>query len=114
MAGIRLHPRRRARAIASRGRRARGAREGGVGPALDERAYDSGGPRRARGLGPRRLTNYKRVSGDAVEYEAFARTTRRDPLHQVGSVVPPHDHPPTPSPPPTSHDHRLLDIAISP
>src|SRR5260370_742158 len=52
MPGIRLHPRRRARAIASRGRRARGAREGGVGPALDERAYDSGGPRRARGLGP--------------------------------------------------------------
>src|SRR5260370_8870747 len=92
MPGIRLHPRRRARAIASRGRRARGAREGGVGPALDERAYDSGGPRRARGLGPRRLTKYKRVSGDAVEYEVFARKTRGGPRHQSRSVVAPaHD-----------------------
>jgi 1,2-phenylacetyl-CoA epoxidase PaaB subunit len=35
------------------------------------------------------LTSYKRVSGDAVEYEVFARKTRAEPLHQVGSVVAP-------------------------
>jgi len=34
---------------------------------------------------------YKRVSGDAVEYEVFARKTRGEPLHQVGSVVAPDD-----------------------
>ena len=37
------------------------------------------------------MTNYKRVSGDAVEYEVFARKTRLEPLHQVGSVVAPDD-----------------------
>jgi 1,2-phenylacetyl-CoA epoxidase PaaB subunit len=37
------------------------------------------------------LTKYKRVSGDAVEYEVFARKTRTEPLHQVGSVVAPDD-----------------------
>ena len=37
------------------------------------------------------MTNYKRVSGDAVEYEVFARKTRVEPLHQVGSVVAPDD-----------------------
>jgi 1,2-phenylacetyl-CoA epoxidase PaaB subunit len=37
------------------------------------------------------LTTYKRVSGDAVEYEVFARKTRLEPLHQVGSVVAPDD-----------------------
>ncbi|HET7465861.1 MAG TPA: hypothetical protein VFL29_04285 [Candidatus Dormibacteraeota bacterium] len=36
-------------------------------------------------------TKYKRVSGDAVEYEVFARKTRGEPLHQVGSVVAPDD-----------------------
>jgi 1,2-phenylacetyl-CoA epoxidase PaaB subunit len=36
-------------------------------------------------------TKYKRVSGDAVEYEVFARKTRLEPLHQVGSVVAPDD-----------------------
>ena len=36
-------------------------------------------------------TNYKRVSGNAVEYEVFARKTRAEPLHQVGSVVAPDD-----------------------
>jgi 1,2-phenylacetyl-CoA epoxidase PaaB subunit len=36
-----------------------------------------------------RVTTYKRVSGDAVEYEVFARKTRLEPLHQVGSVVAP-------------------------
>jgi 1,2-phenylacetyl-CoA epoxidase PaaB subunit len=40
-------------------------------------------------MGARGLTNYKRVSGDAVEYEVFARKTRAEPLHQVGSVVAP-------------------------
>ncbi|HYT12400.1 MAG TPA: hypothetical protein VEL12_06400, partial [Candidatus Nitrosopolaris sp.] len=42
-------------------------------------------------LGPGRMTKYKRVSGDAVEYEVFARKTRVEPLHQVGSVVAPDD-----------------------
>ncbi len=37
------------------------------------------------------MTKYTRVSGDAVEYEVFARKTRGDPLHQVGSVVAPDD-----------------------
>jgi 1,2-phenylacetyl-CoA epoxidase PaaB subunit len=34
-------------------------------------------------------SHYKRVSGDAVEYEVFARKARADPLHLVGSVVAP-------------------------
>jgi 1,2-phenylacetyl-CoA epoxidase PaaB subunit len=42
-------------------------------------------------VGPRGLTKYRRVSGDAVEYEVFARKTRVEPLHQVGSVVAPDD-----------------------
>jgi len=43
-------------------------------------------------VGPGCLTtNYKRVSGDAVEYEVYARKTRAEPLHQVGSVVAPDD-----------------------
>ena len=37
------------------------------------------------------MTGYKRVSGDAVEYEVFARKARVDPLHLVGSVVAPDD-----------------------
>jgi len=37
------------------------------------------------------VTGYKRVSGDAVEYEVFARKARVDPLHLVGSVVAPDD-----------------------
>ncbi|HEY3086102.1 MAG TPA: hypothetical protein VGK28_11655 [Candidatus Dormibacteraeota bacterium] len=37
------------------------------------------------------MTGYKRVSGDAAEYEVFARKTRVDPLHLVGSVVAPDD-----------------------
>jgi 1,2-phenylacetyl-CoA epoxidase PaaB subunit len=37
------------------------------------------------------VTVYKRVSGDAVEYEVFARKTRLEPLRQVGSVVAPDD-----------------------
>ncbi len=42
-------------------------------------------------MGSGGLTKYKRVSGDAVEYEVFARKTRGEPLHQVGSVVAPDD-----------------------
>jgi 1,2-phenylacetyl-CoA epoxidase PaaB subunit len=42
-------------------------------------------------MGTRGLTRYKRVSGDAVEYEVFARKLRTEPLHQVGSVVAPDD-----------------------
>ena len=37
------------------------------------------------------MTTYTRVSGDAVEYEVFARKTRLEPLRQVGSVVAPDD-----------------------
>ena len=37
------------------------------------------------------MTTYKRVSGDAVEYEVFARKTRLESLHKVGSVVAPDD-----------------------
>jgi len=37
------------------------------------------------------LSGYKRVSGDAAEYEVFARKSRVDPLHLVGSVVAPDD-----------------------
>ena len=37
------------------------------------------------------MTKYKRVSGDAVEYQVFARKSRVEPLHQVGSVVAPDD-----------------------
>ena len=36
-------------------------------------------------------SEYKRVSGDAVEYEVFARKSRVDALHLVGSVVAPDD-----------------------
>src|SRR5260370_982331 len=86
------HLGRRARAIAARSRRARGARQYRVGSAVDERPHDRSRPRRARVLGPGRLTtSYKRVSGDAVEYEVYARKTRAEPLHQVGSVVAPDD-----------------------
>ena len=35
--------------------------------------------------------HYRRVSGDAVEYEVFARKSREEPLRQVGSVVAPDD-----------------------
>lgn len=37
------------------------------------------------------MTKYKRVSGDAVEYEVFARKLREEPLRLVGSVVAPDD-----------------------
>ena len=40
-------------------------------------------------MGSRGLTSYKRVSGDAVEYEVFARKVRLEPLRQIGSVVAP-------------------------
>ena len=42
-------------------------------------------------MGPRGLTKYKRVSGEAIEYEVFARKLREEPLHLVGSVVAPDD-----------------------
>ena len=37
------------------------------------------------------MSGYRRVSGDAVEYEVFARKSRVDALHLVGSVVAPDD-----------------------
>ncbi len=88
------------------------AREGGMGPALDERAHDAGRPRRARSLGPGRLTNYKRVSGDAVEYEVFARKTRGEPLHQVGSVVAPDDDLAAAYARATYDEERWIEMAI--
>src|SRR5438552_1408062 len=92
MSRLRLHPRGRAREAAARNRRPRGAGERGLGSAVDDRPHDAGRPRRARGLGPRRMTpGYKRVSGDAVEYEVFARKSRVEALHLVGSVVAPDD-----------------------
>src|SRR5438128_8491 len=59
--------------------------------AVDVGPHDAGGTRRARSVGSCRLsgTSYKRVSGDAVEYEVFARKARVDSLHLVGSVVAP-------------------------
>jgi len=36
-------------------------------------------------------SGYKRVSGDAAAYEVFARKSRVDALHLVGSVVAPDD-----------------------
>ncbi len=37
------------------------------------------------------MTSYRRVSGDAIEYEVFARKLREEPLRLVGSVVAPDD-----------------------
>lgn len=37
------------------------------------------------------MSRYKRVSGDAIEYEVFARKLREEPLRLVGSVVAPDD-----------------------
>src|SRR5450759_675810 len=91
MPSLRLHPRGRARAFVARGWRARGSHQRRLEPTVDGGTRHGGGSRRARIVGPGGLTKYKRVSGDAVEYEVFARKTRGEPLHQVGSVVAPDD-----------------------
>ena len=37
------------------------------------------------------MAKHERVSGEATEYEVFARKLREEPLRQVGSVVAPDD-----------------------
>ena len=58
------------------------------------------------------VTNYKRVSGDAVEYEVFARKTRIEPLHQVGSVVAPDDDLAVAYARATYDEERWIEMAI--
>ena len=58
------------------------------------------------------MTNYKRVSGDAVEYEVFARKTRLEPLHQVGSVVAPDDDLAVAYARATYDEERWIEMAI--
>lgn len=65
-------------------------------------------------MGPRCLTSYKRVSGDAVEYEVFARKTRAEPLHQVGSVVAPDDDLAMAYARATYDEERWVEMAICP
>ena len=60
------------------------------------------------------MTNYKRVSGDAVEYEVFARKTRVEPLHQVGSVVAPDDDLAVAYARATYDEERWVEMAIVP
>ncbi len=58
------------------------------------------------------LTRYRRVSGDAVEYEVFARKTRVEPLHQVGSVVAPDDDLAAAYARATYDEERWIEMAI--
>jgi len=58
------------------------------------------------------LTNYKRVSGDAVEYKVFARKTRGEPLRQVGSVVAPDDDLAAAYARATYDEERWIEMAI--
>ncbi len=55
---------------------------------------------------------YKRVNGDAVEYEVFARKTRVEPLHQVGSVVAPDDDLAAAYARATYDEERWIEMAI--
>ena len=55
---------------------------------------------------------YRRVSGDAVEYEVFARKTRLEPLHQVGSVVAPDDDLAAAYARATYDEERWIEMAI--
>ena len=55
---------------------------------------------------------YRRVSGDAVEYEVFARKTRVEPLHQVGSVVAPDDDLAAAYARATYDEERWIEMAI--
>jgi 1,2-phenylacetyl-CoA epoxidase PaaB subunit len=55
---------------------------------------------------------YSRVSGDAVEYEGFARKTRVEPLHQVGSVVAPDDDLAAAYARATNDEERWIEMAI--
>ena len=58
--------------------------------------------------------HFKRVSGDAVEYEVFARKTRGEPLHQVGSVVAPDDDLAAAYARATYDEERWIEMAIVP
>jgi len=58
------------------------------------------------------MTTYKRVSGDAVEYEVFARKTRVEPLRQVGSVVAPDDDLAVAYARATYDEERWIEMAI--
>ncbi len=55
---------------------------------------------------------YKRVSGEAVEYEVFARKTRLEPLRQVGSVVAPDDDLAAAYARATYDEERWIEMAI--
>ena len=55
---------------------------------------------------------YKRVSGEAIEYEVFARKTRLEPLHQVGSVVAPDDDLAAAYARATYDEERWIEMAI--
>ena len=55
---------------------------------------------------------YRRVSGDAVEYQVFARKTRVEPLHQVGSVVAPDDDLAAAYARATYDEERWIEMAI--
>jgi 1,2-phenylacetyl-CoA epoxidase PaaB subunit len=55
---------------------------------------------------------YRRVSGDAVEYEVFARKTRVEPLRQVGSVVAPDDDLAAAYARATYDEERWIEMAI--
>ena len=68
-------------------------------------------------MGPRGLTAgglYRRVSGDAVEYEVLARKTREEPLRQVGSVVAPDDDLAMAYARATYDEERWIEMAIVP
>jgi 1,2-phenylacetyl-CoA epoxidase PaaB subunit len=58
------------------------------------------------------VTTYKRVSGDALEYEVFARKTRVEPLRQVGSVVAPDDDLAVAYARATYDEERWIEMAI--
>ena len=55
---------------------------------------------------------YRRVNGEAVEYEVFARKTRVEPLHQVGSVVAPDDDLAAAYARATYDEERWIEMAI--
>jgi 1,2-phenylacetyl-CoA epoxidase PaaB subunit len=55
---------------------------------------------------------YKRVNGEAVEYEVFARKTRLEALHQVGSVVAPDDDLAAAYARATYDEERWIEMAI--
>ena len=55
---------------------------------------------------------YRRVSGEAVEYEVFARKTRLEPLRQVGSVVAPDDDLAAAYARATYDEERWIEMAI--